>query len=83
MKKSNQSVIIPLLVLLLIKFMPAVVFVSATCIGFLIVAAILHFSGYEEFIVIAWLPAIAFGYFVKSRTKVASRFETDSENENT
>lgn len=82
MKKSDQSVITPLLVLLLIKFLPGILFISASCIGFLIAAALLHFSGYDNLILLACIPAIAFGLFVKDRTKVTSKLDSEPTNKN-
>lgn len=80
MKKSDQSLITPLLVLLLIKFLPGILFISAFCIGFLISAAVLRFSGYDNLILLAFIPAVAFGFFVKNRTKVTSKLESEPTN---
>lgn len=79
---SRPPVVIPLLVLLLIRFLPWIGFVCGFGIAFLFAAYFLYeIRGDRDLTFLALIPALAFGMYVKVRTKVSSRIELNDPNE--
>lgn len=74
--------VIPLLVLLLIRFMPWIAFICGSGIAFLVAAYFLYeIRGDRDLTFLALIPALAFGMYVKGRTKVSSRVELNDPKE--
>ena len=74
--QTKQSAFVPLLVILLIRFMPSIIFVSGFVLAFIGCALALFFiRGNNDLMFLAVVPALAFGFYAKSRTKVSSKID--------